>query len=706
MARDDDRPQRGVADREPTGAIIRSLPAIEKPPIPFGLPAGPAIFVDREDEDRMALAAVMAAGRSAVVLAVSGLAGTGTSSFAHTWAHRHGPDRYPDGILYADLAEERWNGATAVSAVLARFLTTLRCEVPADFGARVERYRTVLNGKRVLVVLDHVENEAEVRALCPPSAGSAVLLTSHRQARYATGQQDIPMKRLGDAAARELVTELLVRAGADPSQPGVAELVDACDHMPAVLHQAVDRMRHNPNVTVEDLNAWLVSERRRTDSAGGSVSVMDIVAGDAVASLSAEAARVHRLLGWHPGPDIAKEAVHHLAGSGAVAGLDIVDELYSRHLLEAGSPGRYRLPPLIRDHIRRRAPHAEDEALEVWTQWYLGYARIADRTAIPDRHRVFDAVPAAGSVSFADDAAAMDWLDRERLNLLALQRRLADHDRHPEVIGLAEAMWVLYIGARYLEDWVTSMRLGLDAALAEGDPSTVSRFRSLYARALMDNAAGAADPEHWYARAAEELELARAVSADSRFGADMRASATEFTGRLCGYQRRYPEAIRWYRLALDLFGERAEDVTAPESERRIARRAIALQHQFLGRCQMDAGDHSAAVDSLRRAEAGLLAHSHYRDVAKVRTLLGEALRLIGDPAGAHAVLDRAVRAVEHTTTWVRVESDALWQLSFVARDLGDVDLETACLERLRDRYSITRSPRLDRVTARLVALSG
>src|SRR5690606_16747811 len=138
-------------------------------------------------------------------------------------------------------------------------------------------------------------------------------------------------------------------------------------------------------------------------------------------------------------------------------------------------------------YAQARASDAVNEALTALTDFYVGGAQSADRAFIKDRNRVFS-LDGVAAMTFRDDVHAMSWLEAERHNLLALQRLLYERGRFRRVMELAEAMWPLYIGTRFLEDWLTSSELAVEAAVAANDIVGEVRLRAFLARALMENA--------------------------------------------------------------------------------------------------------------------------------------------------------------------------------------------------------------------------
>jgi predicted ATPase len=95
---------------------------------------------------------------------VSGIGGIGKSVLAVHVAHRAAAS-FPDGQLYVNLAGASADPAVP-SEVLARLLRDLRvaaAHVPADTDERAARYRSLLAGRRMLIMLDDARDAAQVR---------------------------------------------------------------------------------------------------------------------------------------------------------------------------------------------------------------------------------------------------------------------------------------------------------------------------------------------------------------------------------------------------------------------------------------------------------------------------------------------------------------------------------------------------------------
>jgi hypothetical protein len=156
---------------------------------PGQLPAAVPQFVGRERELRaldefLGQAGHRSAGGTVVISAIQGTAGVGKTALAVHWAHQASAT-FPDGQLYADLRgfDPAASPATPAEA-LRYFLGALGVpgeRIPAEPAAQAGLYRSLLAGKRMLIVLDNARDSGQVEPLLPASPGSLVLVTSRSQ---------------------------------------------------------------------------------------------------------------------------------------------------------------------------------------------------------------------------------------------------------------------------------------------------------------------------------------------------------------------------------------------------------------------------------------------------------------------------------------------------------------------------------------------
>jgi hypothetical protein len=208
-------------------------------------------------------------------IAVCDAPGVGKTALAVHWAHQVA-DRFPDGQLYVDLRGYDPDRPVPAADALAGFLRALGVpgpEIPVAADERSARFRSLVAGKRVLVVLDNAGSVGQVRPLLPGAPGCLVLVTSRDSlaglvARDGAQRLDLDLLSPGEAAG--LLRELIgARAAADPG--ATAALAAQCARLPLALRVAAELAAARPAVSLAGLVRELADQQRRLDllAAGG-----------------------------------------------------------------------------------------------------------------------------------------------------------------------------------------------------------------------------------------------------------------------------------------------------------------------------------------------------------------------------------------------------------------------------------------------------
>ncbi len=400
-----------------------------------------------------------AATRTAVITAIGGTAGVGKTALAVNWAHHHA-DRFPDGQLYVNLRGYDPGQPVPAADALARFLRALGVPgpgIPADPDERAARYRSLLAGRRMLIVLDNAGSAEQVRPLLPGSAGCAVIVTSRDSlaglvARDGAVRLDLDL--LPQPEAVGLLDRLIGdRARGDPQ--AAEALADRCCRLPLALRVASELAVTRPATPLAGLVDELADRQQRLgllDAAGDPRTAVRAVFSWSYRHLDPDAARAFRLAALHPGPDLDAYAVAALAGLNLDQARRALDALGRAHLVQAAGQDRHALHDLLRAYGRELA--AEDgetgqrEAMTRLLDFCLTTAAGAlDVLAAEDRHRRPAVPPPAAPAPRLDDrASAWAWLDAERPALVAITVHAADSDWPAHAWKLAA---ILY---RYLDD--------------------------------------------------------------------------------------------------------------------------------------------------------------------------------------------------------------------------------------------------------------
>ncbi|HEX9032392.1 MAG TPA: AfsR/SARP family transcriptional regulator [Streptosporangiaceae bacterium] len=235
-------------------------------------------------------------GEGMAVTVVTGMLGAGKTALAIHAAHI-ARACFPDGQLYACLDDAgQPRDPQVVLGELLRGLGVPSEGIPAPGFERAAVYRSVLAGRRVLVVADSASSSAQVRPLLPGTPGSAVVVTSRARLADLDAARLVELGTLLPADSAALVTRISGRDPVGPDADATAAIALACGHLPLALRIAGARLAEDPSLTADALAGLLASERRRLDElVVGELSVRTRLA-EAAQALSGEGRRALALL--------------------------------------------------------------------------------------------------------------------------------------------------------------------------------------------------------------------------------------------------------------------------------------------------------------------------------------------------------------------------------------------------------------------------
>jgi len=685
-----------AADRLAASAragIDRHVPDLAAP---RQLPAAPRQFVGREAAltalDRIAVEAAEPGG-AVVVSAVGGTAGIGKTTLAVHWAHR-AADRFPDGHLYVNL---RGYGpgapltpAEAIRGFLEAFAVPAQA-IPTTLDGQTGLYRSLLAGRRMLVVLDNARDAEHVRPLLPGSAGCLVLVTSRDRLASliaVEGAHPVRLDLLTPAEARTMLADRIGpdRVGAEPG--AVDRIIAACTGLPLVLAIVAARATTHPGFPLADLAAELTGARGLDAFAGGDQAV-DVrgVFSSSYRGLHPMAARLFRLLSRHPGPDIGTAATASLAGVPPREAQRLLRDLADAHLLVEHRPGRFVRHDLLRAYATELAEELDSaEDRRAATHRLLDhYLRTADRAArLVDPYRTAleppDSPDGVSPEEVADTARALAWFAAEhRVLVAAVVREEVGFDAYTH--RLARALWAYLYRVGNWHDWVSVEETGLRAARRSGD--------------LREQAYA----HHGLARVYLRLDRQEAALAQLGLALERYANLGDQVGqahiqlhlaKAFDQLGQHSTALRHSRLALD--GYRAADHPAGQ--------ATALNG--IGRSLSQLGQHQQAVGYCREALDIQLGLGDRNGAAATLDSLGRAYHQLRDHESARACYRRAVDLFRETGDQPE-ECLALDHLGDVLADAGDLDTARATWRRAAEL--LERAGRTGQLAAIQVKLS-
>jgi DNA-binding SARP family transcriptional activator/tetratricopeptide (TPR) repeat protein len=651
-----------------TASPIGTQPAAPVPAVPALLPLDVHGFTGREDElDRLdtMLAAVGEQSTAVVISAVSGTAGVGKTALAVHWAHRIA-EKFGDGQLYVNLRGFDPTGsvmdpAEAIRGFLDAFGVPAQ-RIPAGLDAQAGLYRSLLAGKRVLVVLDNARDAEQVRALLPGAPGCLAVVTSRNQLPglvAAQGAHPLALDLLSEAEARQLLARRLGHGRVAAEPDATEEIIAWCARLPLALAIVAARAATHPQFPLAVLADQLRDARGGLDAFTGDDPATDAraVFSWSYQRLSPDAARLFRLLGLHPGPDLAVPAAASLAGIAVAQVRPMLTELTRANLVTEPTPGRYAFHDLLRAYATELT-----HSLDTDTDRRAALHRILD-------HYLHTAYAGARLLNTYQDSLTP-----------------APHQPGVTLVELSDVRQVLA--------WFTAEHLVLlaavDLAAAKGFDTHTWQLAWILVD-LLDRRG------HWNSLVATQ----HAALAGARRSADRRGQAHAHLALGGAYLRlgHDDDAHTHYRHALDLFGE----LDDPTSQ--------IHTHLSLGWALEGRGRHREALGHAQQALD--VFHTAVQRVGQARdlTALGWCYALLGDHQQALATCQQALKSLRETgdrnseaQTWICM-AHAAHHLGYHAhavdayqhaldqfRNLGDRYGEAVTLIRLGDTHQAAGHP--------------
>jgi DNA-binding SARP family transcriptional activator len=672
------------------------VPVMGSSVIPHALPVALTHLVGREPElRRLDALASPASGPTevTVIAAIGGTAGAGKTALATHWAHRV-VSQFPDGQLYLNLRGFAPDAAPVSPAEgLGLFIESLQpsAPVPSGLSARVNLYRSLTAGKRLLIVLDNARDAEQVRSLLPGSPGSMVVITSRHWLgglAVTEGAELIAVDVLGGPAANALIASRVGAARVAAEPDAVTEIVELCGRLPLALAVVAAKAAARPGLPLAKLAAELRDPGGRLDAldAGDPAASARSVLSWSYACLMAPEASMFRLAGMHPGPDAGVNALASLVGVSARRAVAMLGELERINVVTETADGRFTMHDLLRDYAHERAQAEETAeqrhaATARMLDYYLQSAHAMSLRLYPSRHAITLAPSQPGALKEDIDGyqEASAWAEAEYPALLGVIT-LAAHDGFPAHAWQLAWAWETFLSRRGRWDELGEIqRLGLDAARQGGDP--VGQAHATCGLGWTFVLQGE------YERGREQLEEAARL-----FGqlgdASGEARACIRAGNALWRQGRHAEARQSAERALGLFricGDRAGQAGALNN--------IGMYHIHLG----------AYEDGLEHCQQGLAMFrelGYRRGEANVLDSLGEAFHRLGRTTDAIACFQQSLSAFRELGDRF-YQAESLTHLAAVRQTDGDARAARDCLRQALAILTELNHPDAARVGARL-----
>ncbi|SER28076.1 AfsR/SARP family transcriptional regulator [Actinokineospora terrae] len=611
-----------------------------------------------------------AQGRTAApTVVVTGFGGAGKSALAVHSAHLLRED-YPDGQLFADLRGV--DPELGVRDALRRFLGALgvpAADLPDSVADRVELYRRAVAGRALVVVLDNVAGEHQVRPLLPWSPRCLVIVTSRSRLTGLDGAEVLELDFFGADASIGMLAAIIgaARAAADPA--AAATIARLCGGVPLAIRAAAAKLLARPHWPLRALADRLSDVRRRLDE----LAVGDLAVRSSLQLNHADLDHAHRaafhLLALLDPPDFGAWLVAPLLDVGVDEAEDVVEHLVDLRLLEVVGVDtlgrvRYRFHDLVRLFALEQGGAVEpvraalDRMLATWLALVeLGTGRMPRVTlGLRPSTSAPEVDPRLAAEVCADPTG---WLTAETAVVVRVVERGHELDMDGATVLLIVALLGSPFAARNeFDGWQRVLDVALASARTSGDRLAEAQVHAGLGHLRYEQDDFAAAEAHF----TQACQHAEAVDDAVLHGVGRVGLGTVFRER-----GEFAPAV-WHLVAGSDLAERGGDrgvVAAaqyglgaihrdvgdlPEAFEAM-RRCLALYRELgdqrgeglalrgLGLCHRAVGEYADAVEQSREAEVVLRVAGDPLGAAYAQQSLAKALVRQGQSAEAAAVLD-------------------------------------------------------------------
>jgi len=669
--------------------------------IPRQLPALGCHFVGRSAElgelGGLMNTAEAAGGKTVVISAIGGMPGVGKTALAVHWA-RQVAHRFPDGQLYVNLRGFDPHGTPLEpSQALRGFLDAFAVPataVPVSLDAQAALFRTLVAGQRLLIVLDNAHDEDQVRPLLPSGPNCLVIVTSRNLLTGLVAAEGAAPMTL-DVLTRDEAHDLLARrlgSGRVSAEAGAAaRLAALCGRLPLALSLAAARLATHPGLAIDVVAGELADAESRLDTLtvdDVSVSVRAVFA-RSCQELTPPAARIFRLLGLHPGPDITVAAAASLAGVPIPEARASLTELLRLHLATEPVPGRFTLHDLLRAFAAETAgtdgsTTATRAAVHRMLDHYTHTARNAGLLLNPRRDAINLPPPQDGVVpdEVTDDQRALAWFKAEHRVLVRALTLAAERGFDAHAWRMAWGMADFLGRQGHWHDWIATQQTALASASRLGDETVRAHVHLSLGGALLQlGSPGEAGPH-----LSQALTLCRRLGDDTGY-----AAAHSDLAHLHELQGDHRTAVEHAEQALLAYRDLGHQPG----------QARALNN--LGWFQALAGDHQQALSNCEQALSLHQALGNGFGQAATLDSLGYIHHQAGEPAQAIICYRRAVELYDELGERYQA-ADALAHLGDACLEAGDRAASQAAWESALATLDDLEHPAAESVRAKLSQL--
>ncbi|MFH8977933.1 helix-turn-helix domain-containing protein [Streptomyces sp. NPDC017890] len=270
------------------------------------------------------------------VVVVDGQAGIGKTTTVLHWAHGVA-HQFPDGVLFADLGGFGPGLPVDETDVLRHFMASLGGQVDAEVPAEhlAARYRSLMTGKRALIVLDNAADAGQVRPLLPAAGGCHVVVTSRNRLSGLVVRDGAERVTVPPVTKEEAWRLLEAAAGPWFERSAAPDIARSCGYVPLALR-----------VAAENTARWHRSLFDGLDCGVDEATTLRTVLSWSYRTLTPAAANALQRLAATGGRIVSPATAADLLGTGVHEAHMLLDALAEIHLLDQVAPCAYRIDEL------------------------------------------------------------------------------------------------------------------------------------------------------------------------------------------------------------------------------------------------------------------------------------------------------------------------------------------------------------------------
>jgi tetratricopeptide (TPR) repeat protein/transcriptional regulator with XRE-family HTH domain len=640
-------------------------------------------FSGRAAELQELLDALTGAAPAVAVVSVAGMGGIGKTALAVHGARRL-TGMFPDGFLYLNLRAHGGGEPAQPLELLQRLLRALGVDegqVPVEADVAAARYRSVLAGRKVLVLLDDAASAAQIAPLIPGKGGSAALITSRRQLTELAGLRQLRLDVLSDAEALELLSALVGEGQVEEEREAALAVARLCGHLPLALRIAAGYLSGQQDKSVGQLAAELEGSRTTVLSADGNgvrasvgLSLRALAADPRpIAPTAAETFPIAALLGTD---DFALHAAAAAMDRPVREVEDALEHLVDISLLETPQLHRYRMHDLVAEVGRELAQATlgragtETVRLRVLDRYLALVWRIDEHAAPREALGEWPDPEWSSAAKNLDLEAAIELLDADRQNLVAAVRAAAGGSKAQRraVIRIAAGMNNYALSRKRWSEWRAVLEAAVTVIGEFDEPVAAGMVHfdlGIVHNELEDFEAGAGqlacavgfahDVGVGAFEAAAKLHLSHALERANR-PAESRAIVEQV-------QKQQPDEqiASWIALILGMIAGKEKDLSGQRTAfdrsielYRVAgapARALAMRYRTIGESLAETGEYEGAEGAFQEALSLYRGEHNAMDIAAILECLGTAYVSSGRFDKAEAVLLEALPLVQEQQQW-------------------------------------------------------